>query len=106
VSQHPDASKLCDKIMIISVSIQYQTDNPDRKGGFKSHTGEGGMVFMNSITRLHSDQNDDSTKMEVIFCLKSREVSNLQPGKRQAEEGQNKNRMEGQNKNKNALKWQ
>lgn len=38
-SQHPDASKLCDESLSISVSVQYQTDHPDRKGGLKSHRG-------------------------------------------------------------------
>ncbi len=77
MSQDPDASKLYDEPLSISVSIQYQTKNPDRKGGFKSHTGEGGMVFMNCITRLHSDQNDNVTKMEVISSSKSREICTI-----------------------------
>lgn len=43
-----------DETMIVSVSIQYQTDNPDRNAGVKSHTGKGGMVPMNTNIRLRT----------------------------------------------------
>lgn len=92
MSQHPDALILYDETNAISVSTQYQTDNPDRKGRVKSHTEGGGMMFMNSNIRLRNDQHDNITSMKVIFCLKSRvtRICNLIKGE---QEGQGDDRM-------------
>ncbi len=62
--------------MSISVLIQYQTD-PGREARVTSHTKGGGGGHGPHAQQHQSDQNDDITKMEVIFSLKSREISTI-----------------------------